>query len=81
MNAAEELPDFTKVVELAAEKLAQRLDPDRLIGKEEAAMLFGCSPRTFAEKLAVKPEFPKQRRCGRWNNRELRQHLNRQRLT
>lgn len=65
-----------RLVEQAAEILARRMDPDRLLDKHEAADLFGCAPRTFAEKVAVRPGFPKAKTPGRWMNSELRAWLN-----
>lgn len=68
-------PTTQDIIDAAAEKLARRLDPDRLLNSKEAGELFGCASRTFSESIAVQPDFPAQRRLGRWQNGEIREHL------
>lgn len=67
--------DPNKLLELAAEKLAKQMNPDRLVDAEEAGQLFACSPRHFAERIACKPGFPAQKRCGRWRYGDLVKHI------
>lgn len=58
--------DPNKLLELAAEKLAMRMNPDRLIDKEEGAEILKCAPRYFLERIACQPGFPRAVRPGRW---------------
>ncbi len=69
--------DNDKLLDLTAEKMARLRNPDRLVSKEEAAEMFGYCPRYFAERIACKPDFPRQVMTGRWRYGDLVGHLDR----
>lgn len=71
-----EVIDSDALLNLTAEKLARLRNPDRLVCKEEAAEMFGYCPRYFAERIACKPDFPRQVMTGRWRYGDLVKHLN-----